>query len=64
MIEARRPDVVVADKRDSETVMIDVPGDFRVKEKETEKITKYQDVANSSKTDPSSDWCSWCRVSA
>lgn len=47
VIEARRPDIVVVDKRNSETMIIDVavPGDFRVKDKETEKITKYQDLA-------------------
>ena len=46
IIEARRPDIVVVDKLNSETVIIDiaVPGDFRVKEKESEKIEKYQDL--------------------
>jgi hypothetical protein len=46
MIEARRPDIVVVDKRNAETKIIDiaVPGDFRVKDKEQEKITKYQDL--------------------
>ena len=43
--EARRPDIVVVDKLNSETTIVDiaVPGDFRVKEKESEKIKKYQD---------------------
>ena len=47
IIEARRPDIVVVDKLNSETMIIDiaVPGDFRVKEKESEKIEKYQDLA-------------------
>lgn len=47
VIEARRPDIVVVDKRKNETVIIDVavPGDFRVKESEMNKITKYQDLA-------------------
>jgi len=35
IIEARRPDIVVVDKRNAETTIIDiaVPGDYRVKEK-------------------------------
>ena len=43
-IEARRPDIVFIDKTKREVVMIDVaiPGDDRVKEKELEKIEKYQ----------------------
>lgn len=47
LIEARRPDIVVVDKLNSETTLIDiaVPGDFRVQEKETEKLAKYQDLA-------------------
>ena len=47
VIEARRPDIVVVDKVNSETMIIDiaVPGDFRVKMKESEKIEKYQDLA-------------------
>lgn len=47
VIEARRPDIVVVDKRNAETTIIDiaVPGDYRVKEKESEKIGKYQDLA-------------------
>ena len=47
VIKARRPDIVVVDKLNSETIIIDiaVPGDFRVKEKESEKIEKYQDLA-------------------
>ena len=47
IIEARRPDIVVVNKMDSETLIIDiaVPCDYRVKEKESEKIEKYQDLA-------------------
>ena len=43
-IEARRPDIVFIDQKKREVVMIDVaiPGDDRVKEKELEKIEKYQ----------------------
>ena len=44
VIEARRPDIVLVDKRSKEVKIIDiaVPGDSRVKEKELEKIEKYQ----------------------
>ena len=43
-IEARRPDIVFIDKKKREVVMIDVaiPGNDRVKEKELEKVEKYQ----------------------
>ena len=43
-IEARRPDIVFIDKKKREVVMIDVaiPDDDRVKEKELEKVEKYQ----------------------
>ena len=42
--EARRPDIVFIDKKKREVVMINVaiPGDDRVKEKELEKVEKYQ----------------------
>ena len=41
--EARRPDIVFIDK-EREVVIIDVaiPGDERVKDKELEKVEKYQ----------------------
>ena len=44
MIEARRPDIVLVDKTNKEVKIIDiaVPGDSRVKEKELEKLEKYQ----------------------
>lgn len=47
VIEARRPDIVVVDKQLRHTWIIDiaVPGDFRVKEKELEKIEKYGSLA-------------------
>ena len=47
VIEARRPDIVVVNKVHAEAVIIDVavPGDFRVRDKEVEKISKYQDLA-------------------
>ena len=46
-ITARRPDIVVVNKNDKTCLLIDVacPGDKRVKEKEDEKIAKYQDLA-------------------
>ena len=44
VIEARRPDIVLLYKRSKEVKIIDIalPGDSRVKEKELEKIEKYQ----------------------
>ena len=47
VITARRPDIVVKDKLLDHTWLIDVavPGDGRVKEKEREKVEKYQDLA-------------------
>ena len=46
-ITARRPDIVVVDKDKKTCQLIDVacPGDKRVKEKEDEKVVKYQDLA-------------------
>ena len=43
-IEARRPDIVVLDKKRKEVKIIDIamPGDVRVCEKELEKIDKYK----------------------
>ena len=43
-IEARRPDIVFIDKKKREVVIIDVAilGDDRVKDKELEKLKKYQ----------------------
>ena len=43
-IEAGRPDIVFIDKKEREVVIIDVaiPGDDRVKDKELEKVEKYQ----------------------
>ena len=44
MVEARRPDIVFVDKNKRETKILDVAvsGDGRVKDKELEKIEKYQ----------------------
>ena len=46
IIPARRPDIVVLDKEERKLTIIDVavPSDANIKEKETEKITKYQDL--------------------
>ena len=43
-IEARRPDIVFIDKKEREVVIIDVaiPCDDKVKDKELEKVEKYQ----------------------
>ena len=43
-IEARRSDIVFVDKKEREVVIIDVtiPGDDSVKDKELEKLEKYQ----------------------
>ena len=43
MIEAREPDIVVADKVKKETLIADlaIPGDTRVCDKKQEKIKKY-----------------------
>ena len=47
VIEARRPDIVVLEKKDRKAKVIDiaVPNDKNVKEKEEEKIDKYTDLA-------------------
>ena len=44
VIEVRRPDLILVDKKAELCVIIDVaiPGDCRIHEKETEKIEKYQ----------------------
>ena len=46
VIEARRPDLVLVDKRERSCNIIDfaVPGDSRIEEKEKDKIEKYQDL--------------------
>ena len=44
MVEARRSDIIFVDKQAREAKIIDIaiPGDARVKDKELEKIEKYQ----------------------
>ena len=46
VIEARRPDIVVIDKKEKSCIIVDiaVPADGRVHEKEREKVEKYQDL--------------------
>ena len=46
LIEARRPDLVVVDKKRRPCKIMDfaVPGDGRIEENEKEKIEKYQDL--------------------
>ena len=46
VVEARRPDLVVADKKERSCKIIDfaVPGDSRIEEKEKDKIEKYQEL--------------------
>ena len=46
VIEARRPDLVVVDKKERSWKIIDfaVPGDSRIEEKNKDKIEKYQDM--------------------
>jgi len=47
VIKHRRSDIVVVDKENSRTLVIDiaVPGDTGVNENEQEKVDKYQDLA-------------------
>ena len=46
VIEARRPDLVVVDKKERSCKVIDfaVPGDTRIEEKEKDRKGKYQDL--------------------
>ena len=46
VIEARRPDLVVVDKKERICKIIDfaVPGDSRTEEMEKDKIEKYEDL--------------------
>ena len=46
VIEARRPNLVVVDKKERSCKIIDfaVPGDSRIEEKEKDKLEKYQDL--------------------
>ena len=44
MVEARRPNIILDDKQAkvAKIIKIAIPGDARVKDKELEKIEKYQ----------------------
>ena len=46
VMQARRPDLILMDKKAKSCVTIDVvvPGDCRIREKEIEKIEKYQNL--------------------
>ena len=46
VIEARRSDLVIVDKKERSCKIIDfpIPGDSRIEEKEKDKIEKYQDL--------------------
>ena len=46
LIDARRPDLIVINKKEQKGIIIDiaVPTDVRVKEKEKEKVEKDQDL--------------------
>ena len=46
VIEARRPGLVVVDKKGRSCKIIDfaIPGDSRIEKKEKDKIEKYQDL--------------------
>ena len=46
-IHAKRPDIVMVDKNSNETIILDVaiPADVNIRNKEQEKIIKYQDLA-------------------
>ena len=48
LIQARRPDLIVLDKKEQKGIIIDiaVPADVRVEKKEKEKVEKYQDLKN------------------
>ena len=46
MIEARKPDIILIDKKEWKGIIIDiaVPADVRVGETEREKLEKYQEL--------------------
>ena len=46
LIETRRPDLIVIDKKEQKWIIIDiaVPADVRVEDKEKEKVEKYQNL--------------------
>ena len=50
-MKARRPNLILVDKKLKSCIIIDVtvPGDCRIREKEIEKIEKYQDLKRAEK---------------
>ena len=50
VIEARRPNLILVNKKAKSCIIIDVaiPGDCRIHEKEIEKIEKYQNLTRES----------------
>ena len=50
-MKARRPNLILVDKKPKSCIIIDVtvPGDCRIREKEIEKIEKYQDLKRAEK---------------
>ena len=46
VMEARRPDIILIDKKEPKGIIIDtaVPADVRAGKKEREKMEKYQDL--------------------
>ena len=46
MIEARRPDTILLDKKEQKGIIIEIvlPADVRVRKKEMEKVKKHQDL--------------------
>ena len=50
VVETRRPDLVLVDKKGRSCKIIDfaVPGDSRIEEKEIDKVEKYQDLGRES----------------
>ena len=46
LIEARRPDLIVIDKKEQKGIIIDIAlsADVRIEEKEKEKVKKHQDL--------------------
>ena len=46
VIEARKSDIVVVNKQERKCAIVDIaaPGDKRIREKENEKVEKYQEL--------------------
>ena len=46
VIQARRPDIVILEKKEKKLTIVDVavPSDVNIKNKEAEKVSKYQDL--------------------